>query len=759
MKIKTGMLHILTNHAVYGLLAFCLCTACNAPQGKEAVQEAAITTFRDTAFWQEYHEAYPIPEKWGSAEVRSIAVDQQDNVWIATASGVFRKAAAERTWTHAIPEADQGPSFAVAVDSTSTVWLATWNNLYRVQNGKTTAVAGVQSPLSALGVAREGLYAAGPHGMWLYNGTYAEKKNYTVARSIRDIISDHAGGVWVASDVGLYHCSDQKTRKFTDQQDIISAYVQGVALKGDELWAVGLGGVSILKDEQKIRELRTDNGVPSVRVNCIRRAPDGVMWVGTDVGVVRYDAAFNHTLRFSRRWLLDDQVRDIAFDKQGNAWIATAQGVSVIKRKKMTLAAKARYFYDVLMRRHIRDPWIAGQCRLPVAGDTTHWQPEDDDNDGEYGGNYLAMESFRYAVTKAPDAKEKAARAFGFLKLEQQITGTDGFFARTIVPADWKSVHDGNRVFTDREKADELVKEPRFKPVEVRWHKSQDGRWFWKGDTSSDEICGHMFGYYFYYELVADDIEKAVVGNHVANIVDHLMANNYTLTDIDGQSTRWGVWSPDQLNRTEEWAPDRYLNSMELLSFLKLAHHVTGDEKYQREYLRLIKEEGYLDNMARMPHQNKAWFIYYDVILALYQYPILLGCEKDPKLVRFYEDHLDAFLVDRKADHNPLINFVYDYARRQKAELPASVDFLTDTPLDLVSWPIDHAKREDVRVVREPVLEDLQVSELPPASIRMTVRWDKNPWAIYGADPQVEREPVFWLLPYWMGRYLGMITE
>ena len=56
-------------------------------------------------------------------------------------------------------------------------------------------------------------------------------------------------------------------------------------------------------------------------------------------------------------------------------------------------------------------------------------------------------------------------------------------------------------------------------------------------------------------------------------------------------------------------------------------------------------------------------------------------------------------------------------------------------------------------------MEDEQVSALQPASIRLTVRWDKNPWTLSGGNPQVEREPVFWLLPYWMGRYLGMISK
>ena len=60
------------------------------------------------------------------------------------------------------------------------------------------------------------------------------------------------------------------------------------------------------------------------------------------------------------------------------------------------------------------------------------------------------MESFRYAVTKEEDAHIKARKAFNFLKLLQEVTGTDGFFARTIVPSDWTSVHDGNRTYTEQ---------------------------------------------------------------------------------------------------------------------------------------------------------------------------------------------------------------------------------------------------------------------------------------------------------------------
>ena len=585
------------------------------------------------------------------------------------------------------------------------------------------------------------------------------QKNYPIARSLRKIIDDNSNGIWVASDVGLYHCTDAGTKHFVDTSYLLTAYIKGLSIGADNtLWAGGLGGVTILDNEKKDHVLTPKDGCPSLYINCINKDADGTMWVGTDVGVVRFYKDGSHSLRFSNRWLADDHVKDITFDADGTAWIATANGVSAIYKRKMTLAAKQDYFYNVLMKRHIRAPWTAGQCHLNIPGDVNSWQPEDDDNDGEFTGNYLAMESFRYAATKSADAKEKAKKAFDFLKMQEEVTGGDGYFARAFVPVDWAdNVHDNNRTYSYKELADELVKEPRFKPVDVRWRKSIDGKWLWKGDASSDEWCGHMLGYFFYYELAADEQEKVKIRIHLAKLMDHLIANNFNMMDIDGTHTRWSVWSPAALNHDPEWLPDQAQNSMELLAFLKLAYYITNDKKYQDHYLRFINKEHYLDNMANVIKQNPAWFIYYDISLQVYLYPIFMKCENDPKLLAFYQQHLEHFMDRRRGDENPLINFLYCYASKTKKELSASVGFLTDTPLDLIDWHIDHTKRADVQIVSEPVFDDIQIKQLPPASIRATVRWDKNPWLAVSGSPDTEKEPVFWLLPYWMGRYLKMI--
>jgi len=724
---------------------------------------AALSVFsqfaRDTSFLQEYHEPLPVSANALQNDIRQVATDHNGTVWVATPAGIYAKSAQSISWNPVLEKKDSGPAYAVFTDKSGNTWVGNWKGIFVAEGQTVKQVAGTDGPVSAICEAKEGIYAAGPNGIWLYDGKEFKKLAYAVSRSVRSMLSDDQGGLWIATDVGLYHVTPKRTDYLFTTDRLVSAYVRGVEADGGKnIWAACLGGVSVLANGIRQANIGVKEGCPSIYLNCIRRAPDGSMWVGTQVGVVRFHPDGTHTLRFGRRWLLDDNVQDIRFNDSGTAFIATSKGVSIIRQVDMTLASKGDYFYDVLMKRHIREPWIAGQCHLRVPGDLSTWEADDDDNDGEFTGNYLTMESFRYASTKDPDARSKASKAFHFLKLLEEVTGGDGYFARSIVPIDWKHrLHDTNRTYTDQQIAEELVKEPRYKPIAERWRKSKDGKWLWKGDASSDEWCGHMMGYYFYYELAADPAEKELVRKHVSKLLDHLIAHNYNMMDIDGTHTRWSVWSPDKLNRDPEWQPDRYQNSLELLAFLKLGYYITSNEKYQQHYLKLINQEHYLDNVRNLTNQNPAWFIYYDVTMQAYLFPILLHCEKDESLKSAYTAVLNTWMDKRRGDHNPLINFLYCYASGKKEELNNSVDFLKDTPLDLVDWNVDHTKREDVTLVRQPVLDDLQVSELPPPSIRTAVRWDKNPWSANNGYPDMEREPVFWLLPYWMGKYLQMI--
>lgn len=726
----------------------------------------------DAPFWQEYHEAYPLHGE-GANDVRAVAADAAGNVYAATRAGVFVLPKGAKDWRGPLSGGrmgEAGPCYDLCVDTAGTVWMAAWNGLYRStasESGENSQpgmemVMGVDSPLLAVCVYKEGVAAAGL-GRWIYRAQgHAESSQLPAecAKSVRRMLPDSGDAVWLATGMGLYRHAPDGLTLHQKSDEILSSDVYGLAFAADGvLWTGGLGGVTLYRDGQRAGQITPADGLPSAQVQAITRGPEGRMWVGTDKGVARYDGQ-EWSLRHSRRWLLDDDVRHIAFDADGTAWIATAGGVSAIKRKQMTLAEKAEYFHIINAARHVRAPYLVERCRLPKPGDTTVWEPEDDDNDGGYTAMYLAMEAFRYAVTKDPDALDKARKAFDTLYLLQTITETPGFLARTIVPADWTRMHDANRTYSPQERADALARDPRYKPVEERWRPSADGKWFWKGDTSSDEITAHFFGWAVYYDLAADEAEQARIRDLTRRVMDHIIDGGLVLLDTDGTHTRWGVWAPERLNKDPEWTPERGINSAEILSYLKTARHITGDERYQQVYEHLIREHGYAENARHAKTYEPAWRTHIDAELLAFTYPGLLRYETDPELLAIYRESLDNWYEGLRNEQNAFVNMIYAWLTGKDPEAAATFFMLHDTPLDLVNWVVDNRWREDLSLQREPILENIQTSRLVPPSERGVIRWDKNPWsAVQGDGGHSEWAPTFWLMPYWMARHLGCLAE
>jgi hypothetical protein len=481
------------------------------------------------------------------------------------------------------------------------------------------------------------------------------------------------------------------------------------------------------------------------------------MWVGTELGVTRFDGK-TWSLRHSRRWLLSDDVRDIAFDKNGNSWIATSKRVSAIMKTEITLEQKFDYFYSIMERRHVRPPYLVEKCGFRIPGDTTTWIPRDDDNDGQYTSMYLAMESYRYAVSKNFEAKENAKKAFNALKYLQTVTETEGFVARTVIPSNWKSMADANRTISERQWAEIILNEPRESRIEDMWRKSSDSKWLWKRGTSSDEITGHMYGYFIYYELVADREERAIVKDLILKIVDHIIDGGYVFIDIDGKHTKWGVWAPEYLNDNPDWATERGINSLEILSYLKLAYHVSGDEKYQKEFYKLFNDYHYRDNIVEAKSTIKSWITYIDDELLALAYPVLVEYETDPEVKKIIEKSVDQWYSVLKDDDNPYFYFLYDGFTGKNLNIEKSIFLLQDNPIDLIRWRVDNSKREDLHLTHKPILENLQISRLVPPSERGIMRWDNNPWnAVQGDGGYSESDGVYWMLAYWVGRYYELV--
>lgn len=81
------------------------------------------------------------------------------------------------------------------------------------------------------------------------------------------------------------------------------------------------------------------------------------------------------------------------------------------------------------------------------------------------------------------------------------------------------------------------------------WHNSTTKPgWLWKGDTSSDEITGHMFLYPLVQALVPA-LNASLLSDVKSNthqLVKGLIASNFTLIDpATDKPTTWGLWTPE----------------------------------------------------------------------------------------------------------------------------------------------------------------------------------------------------------------------
>ena len=168
--------------------------------------------------------------------------------------------------------------------------------------------------------------------------------------------------------------------------------------------------------------------------------------------------------------------------------------------------------------------------------------------------------------------------------------------ARSILPT---SGPDPNRDDSPaRDEHTRATSDHLWKVITPRWPVSADGKWYWKSDTSSDELDGHFFFYALYYDLVADtEEERHRVREHVAAIAGHLIDHNFQFVDHDGKPTRWGIFNPENLNHNFDWREERGTNSLSILAYLQVAAHITGEPRFAAAARGLIERHAYAANV------------------------------------------------------------------------------------------------------------------------------------------------------------------
>lgn len=462
-------------------------------------------------------------------------------------------------------------------------------------------------------------------------------------------------------------------------------------------------------------------------------ATDGARWRLGGRGVWREDPkaqGWDRARYFaSRRWVADDQVKRLYPDSERGMWVESATGVSHIRFVRMTLEQKAAEFEKRVRARHLRHGLVADSS-LGEAGKLASSVTRSTDNDGLWTAIYAAAECFRYAVTKSPEALEYARAAVTAVLDLEPVTGREGLFARSILTAAEPAPRDG------------------------MWNWDAARRMRWKGDTSSDEVVGHYLLFGIAWDLIPEAALRKRIEGAVRRVTDHLLDHGLTLTDIHGQPTWWGRWDEEYFESPRGKA-DAPLNAIEILSFLKTAHHITGEARYEREYRRLALERGYT-KIAERYLELREVVNYSDEELAMLSFYPLFAYEREAELKAAYKRAADAWWKNIAREKNPLWIAIY---RRGGGDgsVADAVQMLRRIPMDLVGWRVVNSDRTDLEW--EPETDRFgrrQSRTLLAPDERPVMKWNGNPFQVDGGNGGAsEDDGAFYLLPYWMGRWMG----
>jgi hypothetical protein len=534
--------------------------------------------------------------------------------------------------------------------------------------------------------------------------------------------------------------------------------VRDIALSPDgELYVATASGIGILSKagtkDGKWRHLTgRDGGLPVEDVTCLSFADDGTLWVGTKVGAARRWPNGEWNYRMGPRWMVGDEVVDILADADGGAYILTANSLTHLFTRKMTLREKAKHYDAIARARHVRHGAVTS-CNLRDPNDFTSWFMTDSDNDGLWTSIYLGAKCFEFAATKDADAMKIAKEHFDFLHRLVTINGAPGFVSRSLRPSKFKpggheEYHYGG---------------------EGEWHESKvEPGWQWKADTSSDELSGHFFAWGVYYDYVAkgDAAEEKRVEELVRSVVNHLIDHDFTLTDLDGHPTRWAIYSPRLLHGDLMWSDQVGFNALGILAHLKVAIHICGDQKFKDAYQMLIDKWGYnvkaMFAKEMLPSTPGAGINHSDDEMAWLEYYHLLLYPDDDESLRWqYRFSATRSMRPEIPERSPFFNFVYAIDSPKWAHVADGVDTLKRWPLDLRQFEVRNSHRADVivdprkgrhghRILLEPV----------PIDERVPQKWNHDPYAADGGgDGRHEESGAEWLMPYWMAVYHKLIVE
>lgn len=320
-------------------------------------------------------------------------------------------------------------------------------------------------------------------------------------------------------------------------------------------------------------------------------------------------------------------------------------------------------------------------------------------------GAYLAAEAFRYNVTRSPEALSNVKAALAGLAGLVDVTG-DNRLARCMVLA-------------SSPYAAGIANEEASNTI----HQSPP--WIWVDNTSRDEVVGAFFGLGAAYDLVDDATVKSGIGN-LATLILGFIAHH--------------EWSPnDDIGNTFLLRPE------ELQMLLEVQHHVNPSDGIGGPFVTLP-----IDAAVSFDTLSISSYFKFNLDYMSFYNLIRLQNNSDNRgayqMVRNYTaSHQNAFfdIIDRSVNGPDAI---------RDAEMISLLNQWLERPRR--DPYVDNSKV--VAVCGTEACEPVPVPLRPPTDFL----WQRDPFQLAGGGSgTIEGAGIDYILPYWMGRYYGVISS
>lgn len=337
-------------------------------------------------------------------------------------------------------------------------------------------------------------------------------------------------------------------------------------------------------------------------------------------------------------------------------------------------------------------------------------------------GHYLAAEAFRYKATGSADAFTYINNAIAAIDNLLNVTGGD-VLARCALPADSpyaasiSSQEAANNIYTG---------------------SAYGAPWIWVGNTSRDQYIGVFFGLDVTYDMVADQTVRNWCSYLITRMLQNLMNNGWNIVMPDGTVSTTFTIRPDQQ-----------------LSLLLIGKHVNGGA-FAGKYSDMSNE---LSPTVLVPvgvdcdDQYSSYFKFNLDYLTFYTLK-RMGSGYSSLWYGLAYDTLRSTTASHQNAHFNMIDRAVSGANKGRD---------SDTVSYLNAWLL--RPRTDVYRSFAGQFAPCSPNEACqplPVQDRVTTDflWQRDPFALSGGGQgDIETAGIDYILPYWMARYYGIVTD